>query len=115
MRKGECWSLFDIGEVFPVTMDPKNYSIKDFILNESFQKWILERDEEASNSWEGWLKENPGKAEVIREARSIVLAIRKANEKQLTRQRDEVWEMIMETTHHLDGDPAIKIKEIQSK
>lgn len=97
-------------------MDLENYSVKDFVLNESFQKWILEDDEEARIFWEEFLNAHPGKADLICEAKSAVLSLRNANDKQLTREPDQVWQMILKSIDHADPDPAKKISEFnQSK
>jgi transmembrane sensor len=53
-------------------MDPSNYSVKDFVLNESFQKWTLEPDPEVKAFWENWVNEHPDKAEMIAEAKSVI-------------------------------------------
>jgi hypothetical protein len=97
-------------------MDLENYSVKDFVLNESFQKWILEHDEDARIFWEDCLSAHPVKADLMREARSVVLLIKEGNNKHLTRERDQVWRMILESIHQADRDPTTKIREInQSK
>lgn len=97
-------------------MDLENYSVKDFVLNESFQKWILERDDNARIFWEDRLSAHPAKADLMREAQSVILSIKEGNNKQLTRERDQVWRMISESIHLSDCDPATKIREInQSK
>jgi transmembrane sensor len=97
-------------------MDFENYSVKDFVLNESFQKWILEHDEDARIFWEDCLSAHPAKADLMREAQSVILSIKGGNDKHLTREREQVWRMILESIHQTDRDPASKIREInQSK
>ena len=96
-------------------MDLTNYTIKDFVLNESFLKWILEPDEGSRDFWEKWLNANPDKTDLITAARSMVLSIKGVNEKKLTHEQDEVWEMISRSIHQSNRDSAINIKEIQSK
>jgi hypothetical protein len=96
-------------------MDLINYSVKDFVLNESFQKWILESDEEAKAYWEGWVNAHPNMTELIREARSTILFMKEANEKNLRRESDQVWNMITASIRDLERDPTKKIKAIESK
>jgi hypothetical protein len=96
-------------------MDLINYSVKDFVLNESFQKWILESDEEVRAYWDDWLNAHPNKTELIREARSTILFMKEANEKNLRRECDQVWNMITASIRDLERDPTKKIKEIESK
>jgi transmembrane sensor len=56
-------------------MDLINYSVKDFLLNESFQKWILEL-EEVNIFWEDWLNAHPDKISLITEAKSAIQSIK---------------------------------------
>jgi hypothetical protein len=99
-----------------IAMDLENYSVKDFILNESFQKWILEEDEEANIFWEEFQNAHPNKAELICEAKSAILSLSKANDQQLAPERNQVWQMILKSIDQLDRDPAKKISEFnQSK
>ena len=89
-------------------MDLSNYAVKDFILNESFQKWTLEHDVEATVFWENWLNAHPDKTELIAEARSTVEAIKETIDKNLTSECDHVWQMITESVHDLDRDAIIR-------
>ena len=116
MRKCDPWSLSYIGEFFSLLlMDPIDYSVKNFVLNESFQKWILEPDVETNVFWEEWLSEHPDKIELIREARSTIQSIRETYEKKLTCERGQVWNMIIESILELDRDAIIKkIGEIEN-
>jgi hypothetical protein len=85
-------------------MDLTNYSVKDFVMNESFQKWILEPDEEVNIFWEDWLNSHPDKEALISEARSTILAISEAYEKSVTYECDLVWNMITASMHDLEGN-----------
>ena len=96
-------------------MDLSNYTVKDFVLNESFQKWILEPDIEATIFWEDWMNAHPDKIELIREAASTIESLRTANEKDLTTEFDQVWNMITESIHTLEAEAIMKkINEIQN-
>jgi hypothetical protein len=45
-------------------MEPTKLEIVDFILNESFQRYVLNKNQEDTNYWEEWLAENQGSATV---------------------------------------------------
>jgi transmembrane sensor len=75
-------------------MDFSNYSAKDFVLNESFQKWILDPDEETRASWNDWMIKNPHKAEMVEEAKTIVQNIRNVLDKNAVCDADDVWARI---------------------
>jgi transmembrane sensor len=89
-------------------MDLSNYAVKDFVLNESFQKWTLERDGHAETFWENWLNEHPDKIELIAEAKSIIQSIKETQEKDLLSECDQVWQRIAESIPELDRDAIIK-------
>ena len=96
-------------------MDLSNYSAKDFVLNESFQKWILEPDVETKVFWKDWLTANPDKMELITEARSTIQSIRETHEKDLKCERDQVWNMITESIEDIEREAIIKkIGEIEN-
>jgi hypothetical protein len=96
-------------------MELSNYSVADFVLNESFQKWILESDDEAKVFWEDWLTVHPDKAEVISEARITIQSIRDAYETKPIREYGEVWNRITASIHVLESDEIMKkIKEIEN-
>jgi transmembrane sensor len=76
-------------------MDFSSYSAKDFVLNESFQKWILDPDEETTAFWEDWIVKHPHRSENIEEARTIIRNIRSVIEKHVACDRDEVWDLLM--------------------
>ena len=72
-------------------MDLSNYSVKDFVLNESFQKWILEPDVGAKVFWENWLNANPDKIDAITEARSMIQSMYETMEENAEVEFDQVW------------------------
>ncbi len=89
-------------------MDLSNYAVKDFVLNESFQKWTLEPDLQGKVFWENWLNEHPDKIELIMEARSTIEAIRETHETDLTYEHDEVWQRITVDIDDLDRGAKTK-------
>jgi transmembrane sensor len=93
-------------------MDLINHSVKDFMLNESFQKWILDPDEGVTVFWEEWLAAYPDKAELVREATSLILSLKEAHEKDLKPESNEVWNMITASIPDIEGDLSMKMKEM---
>jgi transmembrane sensor len=89
-------------------MDLSNYSVKDFVMNESFQKWTLEPDLEGKAFWENWLNERPEKIELIAEARSIIESLKASYERTLDGELDEVWLRITESIYDSDKDAITK-------
>ncbi|HMJ70294.1 MAG TPA: hypothetical protein VK508_15425 [Cyclobacteriaceae bacterium] len=75
-------------------MDFSNYSVKDFVLNESFQKWVLQPDEEIQALWDNWLSAHPEKAEIVAEARTTIGNIKRAIEQNVDCDSEDVWDRI---------------------
>ena len=50
----------------------QHFSVNDFALDEYFQSWILNPDENTEASWKSWLREHPEKANEVEEAREIL-------------------------------------------
>lgn len=77
-------------------MKPTKLEIVDFILNESFQRYILNKNQEDANYWEEWLTKNQESATVFHEAKSLITFI--ATRKTLPKHRsvsDEVFEKLL--------------------
>ena len=53
-------------------MDYHNYSAKDFVMDEYFQRWVLRPDADTRSFWEDWLRHHPHQRSVVREARQLV-------------------------------------------
>ncbi|MBC9795124.1 FecR family protein [Sinomicrobium weinanense] len=53
-------------------MKYKHYKTEDFIADEYFQQWILDPDPVTDDFWKNWLTENPGKKDIVEEAREMV-------------------------------------------
>jgi ferric-dicitrate binding protein FerR (iron transport regulator) len=56
-------------------MNYQNYHFRDFMLDEGFQKWVLEPDFQADAFWPNWIRRHPEKEEEIRKARTAVLEL----------------------------------------
>ncbi|MBO9565776.1 MAG: FecR domain-containing protein [Niastella sp.] len=53
-------------------MDIQNYTVEDFICDNSFQHYCLGDDAEAVQYWTNWIRNNPHKQELIQEARRVI-------------------------------------------
>ena len=49
-------------------MDYQNYTVEDFVCDESFQRYCLGNDPSAIQFWESWIKDNPEKNGTVGEA-----------------------------------------------
>lgn len=56
-----------------------NYSVEDFVQDYRFRSWVKNPSPEEDNIWRNWLKINPHKAEMVEEARAIILSVHPVN------------------------------------
>ncbi|MBX3256166.1 MAG: FecR domain-containing protein [Chitinophagaceae bacterium] len=56
-------------------MDYSNYEAEDFMLDGSFRNYCTGNNEEDIQFWENWVHDNPGKKEMICEAKELLLAL----------------------------------------
>jgi ferric-dicitrate binding protein FerR (iron transport regulator) len=77
-------------------MNYADYSVKDFILDESFQQWVLQPDEATVIFWTSWLKLHPEKQTTVEEAKNIIRSVGFQEEYPTPQDFSEVWENIVE-------------------
>ncbi|MGV3503748.1 MAG: FecR domain-containing protein [Adhaeribacter sp.] len=56
-------------------MKYQDFQVKDFILDELFQQWVLEQDAQAGLFWEEWLLRHPEKQQAVARARTAILEL----------------------------------------
>jgi transmembrane sensor len=74
------------------------YSISDFVLDESFQQWVLQPTVETDIVWQNFLEENPAKSEDISKAKKLVLNFREDNDTPPIERMGLVWSKIKQQT-----------------
>lgn len=52
-----------------------NFGVADFILDDSFCRWVLRKSPEDTSFWESFLVDNPEKIEIIRQAQGLVMEV----------------------------------------
>jgi len=87
-------------------MDYADYSVKDFILDESFQKWVLQPDDAICTFWNSWLELHPEKQSVVDEARSTIQSIGFRKEHPTQQDLSEVWQNIVAAK--TQGNPSVR-------
>ena len=68
--------------------DYTNYSREDFLADESFGNYLLEKDQQSVLFWQNWIKENPENLHEVREAEKLFFLMRTQN--QNVQDREEV-------------------------
>jgi hypothetical protein len=56
----------------------KSYNTKDFILDDAFCRWVLQKSETDNQFWNQWLLENSEKSHQVMIAKEIILKIQNA-------------------------------------
>ncbi|HEY5748515.1 MAG TPA: hypothetical protein VIU12_20740 [Chryseolinea sp.] len=82
-------------------MEVFKYSVKDLLLNESFQRWVLNPDEDGQSIWDSWQHGHPEHFELLEEARTILLQLRDRVEEEIDADEHEVWSRLEQS---LDED-----------
>ena len=72
-------------------MDYLKYSAEDFALDEKFQKWVLEPNEEVAGFWECWIKANPEQKAQVDEAINLIRAAGLSKDPKLNEAYLSVW------------------------
>jgi len=83
-------------------MDLSNFSTNDFLLNESFQRWVLDPDEEAKCFWENYQARYPEKYDMIMESRTQIETIHHFFTGIRSGDALEVWQKISNSIDELD-------------
>jgi transmembrane sensor len=76
-------------------MDYQSFSAEDFLLDESFKKWLLDPDPQTIYFWETWLANHPEKRETIEEAKELLGLIQFRNQTLASDESDKLWKAIM--------------------
>lgn len=79
-------------------IDFLNYSIKDFLLDESFQRWIDQHDVVAAEELDNWLEMHPEKRDTVEQARKMLIQMQLHFETDTTsKEIEEIWSRIQNT------------------
>ncbi|PSL35884.1 FecR family protein [Chitinophaga ginsengisoli] len=78
-------------------MDYKDYTVKDFLHDELFRKWVEHPDHDTKLFWETWMCENPDQCNTLEEARDVLLMIGTEEYTPTTEDQAEVWSRIAYT------------------
>lgn len=57
-------------------MDYTDYTVEDFICDESFLRYCLNPDHNDTRFWNNWMSSNPGKRAIVDEAMDFVREVR---------------------------------------
>lgn len=78
-------------------MDYKDYTVRDFLHDEMFRKWIECPDHDSELFWENWMRENPDQRINVEQARDVLLMIGTKEYMPTADDQAEVWSRIAYT------------------
>lgn len=78
-------------------MDYKDYTVRDFLHDELFRKWIENPDHDTKLFWETWMHENPDQRNTVEQARDVLLLIGTDEYTPTAEDQAEVWSRIAYT------------------
>ena len=76
-------------------MHYEDYSAEDFLLDESFKKWLIDPDPVTIHFWETWLAQHPEKREAVEEAKEILALIQFKNYPLAADDSEQMWKTIL--------------------
>lgn len=88
--------------------DYAQFTIRDFVLDESFRRWVLRPDEATMSFWHTFMLRHPGQQSVIDEAASLLLHLR-ANYDELTDASYERIRTLLEQAHADRFTPVVEL------
>lgn len=74
--------------------DYAQYTLTEFLEDDSFIQWVINADTKSNSFWESFLARHPEKEAVVRKASSIIRVYRKQVTFTNEKQREEVWRRI---------------------
>jgi transmembrane sensor len=88
-----------------------NFSIHDFIMDENFQRWVMNPTLEDASFWEDFQSANPHKVADIQKATIILTSMKNDNQEEgLESRMNLVWERIMAQNNEESNIEIIKLK-----
>ncbi|GAB3768492.1 FecR family protein [Spirosoma horti] len=97
-------------------MNYTTYNPEDFLFDESFRQWTDGTSPEATAFWEHWVKQNPDRAYVVKQAQDLVRALNDhyrddATDARLTRELNRLMEVAAE---HRDAELEAPVIPLQT-
>jgi type II secretory pathway component PulM len=92
-----------------IISDLIQYSVTDFLLDESFQKWALHQQSASAESFSEWLEQQPEERRyIVEQARLTLVQVRAHLTEQVSQDDfDDVWLMISKSIDaHARGSKA---------
>jgi transmembrane sensor len=70
------------------------FSVTDFVLDDSFVRWVKNPSEEDRSFWDNWVLQNPDKGKTVAEARMLVSSIRFGEDFNTPENIEQTWDVL---------------------
>ncbi|QHV93794.1 FecR family protein [Spirosoma endbachense] len=74
--------------------DYSQYSMNDFVLDESFRRWVFQPDEQTMSFWHSFMLRHPDKQNAIDEASAILLHLRVHYDDLTDASQERIWQVL---------------------
>ncbi|MDH5605124.1 MAG: FecR domain-containing protein, partial [Cyclobacteriaceae bacterium] len=71
-----------------------NYTVTDFVFDESFREWVLKNNPKKDEFWDNWIARNPGKLKDIQKARELIQAMNEELKEDFSEESARMWRII---------------------
>ncbi|GAA4307607.1 FecR family protein [Compostibacter hankyongensis] len=96
-------------------MEYEDYALEELLMDELFHKWVKDPDAEVSAYWKQWIEDHPGKTDLIRAAKKMVLMFSEPGKQLSDDDRQQIWEGLTQRRIAYEKTLQHKRKEIREK
>ncbi len=90
-------------------MNYQQYTARDFVMDENFQRWVRNNESDQNQFWEVWLLQHPHKAAEVEEARQVVASLAFDAEEVTLEQRHRILTTIL---HRIDTEMDTELTDL---
>lgn len=79
-----------------ISMEKRDYTVEDFVLDQQFRKWVIEPDLATMDYWERFMETHPEKRRDMAKARKFLLNLSRVNHEVTPSDLVENWNKVLE-------------------
>lgn len=92
--------------------DYAQYTLTEFLEDDSFIQWVVEGDAKSNSFWESFVKNHPDKESTVREAFTIIRVYRKQETFSNEERREEIWRRIDASIPKQPAAQEVKFRKV---
>jgi ferric-dicitrate binding protein FerR (iron transport regulator) len=94
--------------------DYSQFTVRDFVLDESFRRWVLQPDEETMSFWHTFMLRHPAQQSVIDDAASVLLHLRVNHDDLTNASYERIW-TLLDQAHAEAFTPVVELGSYPSR